>query len=149
MQNAILERQKRQKTGMEAIFMIHVRNFSAREVACKHCGRENMAHSTILKAQTVRDYLDRPVYVYSGCRCPVHNAAVGGVPDSAHLITETKQCHALDLSLVPEGQVMTDYERFILYDALRWVGFVRLGVKKSFIHTDDDPEKPAPRMWLY
>lgn len=133
------------------IQMISVRNFSTSEVVCRHCGKENMADSTMLKAQAARDHAGRPIYVSSGSRCPVYNAAVGGKPDSSHIFTPTKESHALDFTLVNPSapRKMTSRELFILFEALKEAGFERLGVSEWFIHADDDPEKPERCLWLY
>ena len=37
-------------------------------------------------AEQVRGAFDAPVYLSSGVRCPAHNAAVGGVKNSRHLL---------------------------------------------------------------
>lgn len=36
-------------------------------------------------AQVIRDKINRPVTISSGCRCPAHNKRVGGVASSQHL----------------------------------------------------------------
>lgn len=40
-------------------------------------------------------------------------------------------------------------ERFALVSTALKLGFVRIGIGKSFIHLDIDGEKPDPRIWLY
>jgi len=39
--------------------------------------------------------------------------------------------------------------RFAIYEALRKVGFKRLGIAKTFIHADIDPDKSPNVMWVY
>lgn len=40
-------------------------------------------------------------------------------------------------------------ERYIIIDSLLKAGFHRIGIAKSFIHVDDDPDKPANVIWSY
>lgn len=62
-------------------------NFKVSEFLCKHCGQGSDIVSQILidSLQSVRLTLGKPMNVDCGYRCPVHNAAVGGASDSAHL----------------------------------------------------------------
>lgn len=63
--------------------------FKDEEFACRHCGElpENgMDQRLIDILDMLRDYLEVPLIVTSGYRCPVHNANVGGVPNSQHVL---------------------------------------------------------------
>lgn len=40
-------------------------------------------------------------------------------------------------------------ERYIIIDSLLKSGFHRIGIAKTFIHVDDDPDKPANVIWSY
>jgi hypothetical protein len=64
-------------------------NFSWTEAACRHCGKipdEGTIRETANLLEQVRTLLDdRVIHVTSWCRCPDHNAALGGAPDSPHL----------------------------------------------------------------
>ncbi len=63
--------------------------FTDDEFRCK-CGKcEGLPrfgmHSRLLTVMdAIREKVGQPVIVTSGYRCPAHNAAVGGVPDSYH-----------------------------------------------------------------
>jgi uncharacterized protein YcbK (DUF882 family) len=35
--------------------------------------------------EEIRTHFDRPIHILSGYRCPAHNKAVGGAPDSQHM----------------------------------------------------------------
>jgi uncharacterized protein YcbK (DUF882 family) len=35
--------------------------------------------------EKARDYFNRPIVINSACRCPEHNASVGGAANSQHL----------------------------------------------------------------
>lgn len=70
------------------------KNFSRSEFACKcGCGFDDVAPELAEMCQTIRDALNQPVRINSGCRCTAHNAKVGGVANSTHT-----QGKAADLS---------------------------------------------------
>jgi uncharacterized protein YcbK (DUF882 family) len=65
-------------------------NFDRAEFTC-NCGcyfgerGEELDLKLVYALQDVRDLVRRPIRIISGCRCPAHNAAVGGGADSMHL----------------------------------------------------------------
>ena len=59
-------------------------HFKVSEFSCK-CGMNNIDQRVINMAETIRQALGVPVRVNSGCRCEIHNKAVGGVKSSKHL----------------------------------------------------------------
>lgn len=63
-------------------------HFAWAEARCRHCGKIPDAETVREAAawlEKVRIILGRPVKVLSWCRCPVHNAAIGGKSHSYHL----------------------------------------------------------------
>jgi len=40
-------------------------------------------------------------------------------------------------------------ERYTIVNALLQAGFNRIGIAKTFIHVDNDPDKPANLIWQY
>lgn len=62
-----------------------VPNFTPSEFTCPCCGLNNVDHTLVRVCQRIRDHFDAPFEVSSGSRCPSHNKAVGGVPNSRHL----------------------------------------------------------------
>lgn len=62
-------------------------DFHLSEFMCKCCGKgADIVRPELLQAlQRVRDDWGKPMTIDCGYRCPAHNAAVGGAPDSAHL----------------------------------------------------------------
>ena len=62
------------------------KNFKVSEFACKCCGKNKIDQRVINMAQTIRDELGVPVGVNSGYRCEKHNAEVGGVKNSKHVL---------------------------------------------------------------
>jgi uncharacterized protein YcbK (DUF882 family) len=83
--------------------------------------------------------------VTSGRRSPEHNAdpKVGGVKDSAHLPDENDRGHAVDL------EALESWKRFqIVYHALA-LGFIRIGVGRTFVHLDNSTTLPQHVLWHY
>ncbi len=63
------------------------RHFSRREFACRDgCGFDTVDAQLLEVLTVVREHFDAPVTITSGCRCAEHNAAVGGSPNSQHLL---------------------------------------------------------------
>ena len=64
-------------------------HFTWHEAACRHCGLIPSIASvrkTAAWMEQVRAALgNRVVHVNSWCRCPEHNARIGGAPNSYHL----------------------------------------------------------------
>lgn len=77
----------------------------------------------------------------SGARCPTHNAAVGGKPDSAH-----PRCRAGDWHFDNSS------ECYIMLDILfKHLNIKRIGINfaKNFIHWDTSDELPQNVLWKY
>ena len=93
----------------------------------------------VIKLDEIRDVVGRPLIINSGFRTEDHNKKISGsVEKSAHT-----QGWAVDI------KVSTSTERMEL---VRWAlvhGFTRIGVAKTFVHLDLDPDKTRNVMWLY
>ncbi|MBQ3586262.1 MAG: DUF882 domain-containing protein [Synergistaceae bacterium] len=62
-------------------------HFKVSEFTCKcGCGHNPIDQRVIDMAETIRQALDVPVRVNSGCRCEKHNAKSGGVKGSKHVL---------------------------------------------------------------
>lgn len=130
----------------------YCKNFTHEEVMCKcGCGLSNFEFETIDKFQKAREWLGRPIYFISGCRCKHNNRLAGGTKDSSHLCSRTKKAHAGDVTLVKPSlhRPMTSNERFLLVHALMEAGFRRLGIKEESVHADTNKTKRRRVMWLY
>ena len=80
-----------------------MKNFRINEFVCR-CGcempaeaRQNIEALVANVLDPVRDEYGKPIYVNSGYRCAKHNAAVGGVPKSQHMLGQ-----AADISVKSE-----------------------------------------------
>ncbi len=113
------------------------KNFSRREFKCPCCGKDDIDEYLVDMLQSIRDQVG-PVNITSGVRCKEHNKAVGGKPTSSHL-----KGLAVDIKCAVGGK------RFLLLDEAFGVGFSRIGIGKSFIHLDIDPNKTRGVIWTY
>lgn len=66
--------------------------FNRREFTCRCCGQlpptaeEHYYYMVFYFLESFRKWVDRPIIIYSGYRCPKHNREVGGVARSYHTI---------------------------------------------------------------
>ena len=98
---------------------------------------KNMDSSFLAKLEEARGIAGVPFKITSGYRTKEHNAEVGGVPNSSHLI-----------GVAADIAVSNGSERYIILNALIRAGFKRIGVAKTFIHCDTDPNK-SNSVWTY
>lgn len=113
--------------------------FSPEEIQCKcGCGFKLIMPAFFTKINNVRGIVGGPLTVNSWCRCPIHNKDVGGTLTSSH-----PKGLAVDLN------TPTAYIRYRILLAAGEINFRGVGVSETFIHLDDDPDKPPNRFWLY
>ncbi len=86
----------------------------------------------------VREEFGKPITINSGYRTTAHNESVGGTEKSSH----TKGL-AVDIAC------NSSRDRFILTSLLIGNGITRLGIAKTFIHADIDPDKSTNVIWTY
>ena len=111
-----------------------LRHFSPVEFRCKcgcGAGMEKMDADLLHLLDEARDLAGTPFSLTSAYRCPKHNKAVGGVPTSAHT-----RGYAVDIRCVDS------HSRFVILQALLEVGFRRIELAPTWIHVDNDPDKP-------
>ena len=89
---------------------------------------------------TAREIAKTPFVINSGHRRPDVNVAVGGVKSSAHL--KLPVCAA-------DIRCTTSLQRSRIVRGLLLAGAKRIGIGKTFVHCDNDKQKPSPRIWLY
>lgn len=104
---------------------------------------ELMEHEVVQALDIARDIYGFPMVVSSGFRTIQYNRSLielgyPASPNSSHLLG-----WAVDL-VVPDSS-----KRFLMLEALLDAGFHRIGLGKSFIHVDLDPNKPANVLWVY
>lgn len=113
-------------------------NFKWKEFRCR-CGRTECPQCRIdarlvAGLQELRERLGRPITITSGFRCPPHNAAVDGKPDSQHL-----EGRAADIRVA--GMTPTELMRA----AERVAVFARggIGIYSWGVHVDVRTNGPA------
>lgn len=79
----------------------------------------------------VRAAVGAPVHVNCGYRCPAHNAAVGGVPKSFHVLGQAADIACKVLSPAALADVA---ERFAPPGLGRYPGFVHVDVRRGWDH---------------
>jgi len=94
--------------------------------------------------QIARNAIGSPLYITSGVRSPKRNALVGGSENSSHL-----KGLAVDISTNRIGESMSPRHRFVIVRALIDAGVTRIGIAKTFIHFDVDPDKIQNVIWTY
>lgn len=62
----------------------------------------------IVMLNAIRSRFGKPIIVNSGYRSPEHNAAVGGVPNSQHVLGTAADIRPEDLNDLPELQQICD-----------------------------------------
>lgn len=111
------------------------KNFSKKEFACKcGCGSDRIDMGLVRKLQKVRNEIGLAVKVNSGCRCVLHNLAVGGSGDSSHLRGLAADISCIDMKLLLEKALGV---------------FKRVGISGGYIHVDVDEKKPQDIYWVY
>jgi len=100
-------------------------NFSRHEFACKcGCGYDTVDWELLQKLEEIRAVFDRRITVNSACRCPTHNAAVGGSDNSQHLFGRA-------VDIVVDGTPPA-----LVHEAAEQLGFGGIGEYDTFTHID-------------
>ena len=118
--------------------------FSEAETQC-HCGcGKNLVNPLLLeKLDAMREMIGGPIYLSCAYRCPSHNAEVGGVSNSQHVLG-----NAADV-------IVPNYGHCNTVDQLAWyaqqVGFDGIGryYDSEFVHVDvrDGGNSPDGYTW--
>lgn len=118
-------------------------HFDSDEFRCKcgnaDCTQKPMDVAFVARLEGARKLAGVPFAIQSGYRCPEYNATLkGAVEDSAHT-----KAMAADVACNGSG------ERYDIVSGALLAGFRRIGIGKTFVHLDTDPEKPQDVIWLY
>lgn len=114
-------------------------NFNRAEFACKcGCGLKNVNPKLVLALEELHALAKKPIHINSGVRCVTHNAAIGGEPDSRHLVGQ-----AADVTI--EG--FTPFEVFLLAKKVREFKQGGRGIYDTFTHLDIGTGNKRPSVW--
>ena len=119
-------------------------NFTRDEFACGcGCGFDEIDPLLVSALQRLRDEVQRPVIVNSGCRCKSHNAAVKGAPQSQHM-----RGKAADIRIdgMTSRQIF-DVIRRLYLDGEIYVGYA-YAINGRSVHVDvRAPQSQVVRRW--
>jgi len=107
-------------------------HFNSSEFACHcGCGASDVSPKLINLLELIRSKAgDKPITILSGRRCKARNEAVGGAPDSQHLVGK-----AADITI--QGMTPIDVwglARGLHAHHLAFIGGI--GLYKNFVHID-------------
>lgn len=107
-------------------------NFNSEEFACKcGCGFNIISPLLVEELQRIRNKLNAPITIDSGCRCVTHNKAVGGTSESFH-----KKGLAADFTVKGyTPKEISDYLNKCYHDKYG------IGVYPTWVHFDVRPTK--------
>lgn len=101
-------------------------------------GAKHMSRSFIKLLDKARSIANVPFKINSGYRSRAHNTRVGSRETSSHRTGLAADIHCPD-----------NRTRFLMIEALRKVGFKRIGIGRTFIHVDLDKTKSQNVIWHY
>ena len=97
----------------------------------------------VLVCDRARQAYGQPLFINSAVRTLDHNAEVGGVQDSAHLVQEDGVARGVDIR-TPSSRA----RYCVLQEAFK-SRIRRIGIGSNFIHLDNDKSKDQRVVWLY
>ena len=121
-------------------------HFSSSEFVCQcGCGYGtnpgDVSEALLEILEDMREVIQRPIIITSGCRCRYHNRVVNGAVHSRHVTGE-----AADIG------VLGGRERYDVEKAAYEAGAFGVGKANTFIHVDCHPgssQCPRPSAWSY
>jgi uncharacterized protein YcbK (DUF882 family) len=109
-----------------------MQHFQRKEFACEcGCGFDTVDFATLAICNEVREFEGAPVIVTSGCRCKLHNEAIGGADSSQHT-----KARAADLEV-------SDPAKTYKYLCGQYPGKYGFGLYDTFVHVDTRTNGPA------
>lgn len=113
-------------------------HFDEKEFTCKcGCGRNNINKTLVEKLEKVYEYLAgtkdgvTAIIITSGCRCPRHSVACGGLVDDAHVVGIAADFYAL------KNDGLTRWSSNALAAVCEKIGFTGIGIiDATAVHAD-------------
>lgn len=125
-------------------------HFSYNEFACNCGGRYSgcrriwMGRTQIQRLEKFRAKVGGPVRVVSGCRCPWHNAAVGGASNSQHLYGAATDLQGPDKDIVASWHIFAGIGYGGHSDTVKHVDS-----RDGSGHNTTGGRPTAPTKWVY
>lgn len=86
----------------------------------------------------IREYMDKPIFVNSGYRCPLLNKAVGGVAGSQHVLGQaadiTTRSRENDLIMERYIEENIVFDQMIIYKNFIHISYKATGNRKEIIY---------------
>lgn len=86
----------------------------------------------------IREYMDKPIFVNSGYRCPLLNKAVGGVAGSQHVLGQaadiTTRSRENDLIMERYIEENIVFDQMIIYKNFIHISYKAIGNRKEIIY---------------
>lgn len=101
------------------------------------CDMSQMSEKLLHMLNEAREIYGKPIVINSAYRDREYEITRGRSGKSSHCTG-----HAVDIRCV------NSRDRLVLIYALLSAGFKRIGIAKTFVHADNDPDK-SPAVWLY
>ena len=116
-------------------------NFFRYEFSCRcgKCSQDTVDAELINVLQAVRDQFG-PVTITSGNRCPAHNKAVGGAPNSQHLYSRAADVVVADT----EPKIVAEFVDTLMpnHGGIKWYsGWTHIDTRTTRWRGNDSPEK--------
>lgn len=118
--------------------------FTAREMACSHCGESHMDEEFMEKLDELRERFGKPLAVSSAYRCPEHPVEARKSTKGAHVYGK-----AADFAV-------SHWDAHKVLQHAMELGFTGIGIQQKgdgrFIHVDtctSDEKAPRPTVWSY
>lgn len=117
--------------------------FTRAEFACRETGEAEMNEEFMNRLLALRTEYNRPMIINSGYRSTRHSIEAAKPSPGSH--TTGRACDVR----------VSGPDAFALIDLAIKQGFTRIGVNQKgahsgrFIHLDDNPVFPNPRIWSY
>lgn len=120
----------------------------------KHFHESEFARFDLLRPEMasmldeLRDRLGSPIIITSSYRDPVHNAAVGGAPDSSHTPAPDGLYSGIDFTI--PGSLITPRALFWIVKHAYDVGFKRVGLYSDMrhVHLDCESRLDQEAIWI-
>lgn len=113
--------------------------FKLEEFRCRCCGgllplaKENIEALVENVLDPARQRYGGPVLVNSGYRCLAHNKAVGGVPNSQHLVGQAADIRCEDNKKLGKIIELGVFDQLIYYPTFIHVSYKKTGVNRKQI----------------
>ncbi len=105
------------------------KNFYLKEFQCPCCNQVILNSDLLKRLVSLRDSINRPVYINSGYRCQEENIRVGGAKNSYHRVGMAVDIRSKNIT-IPDLAIYAD-----------GVGFNGIGIYGTFLHLDIRPKK--------